>query len=286
MNSGLDNRTRVKLESLLDMGGGYVLDFSNRTFADFVVGSVGFDPYERYADRGSKANILRALWAREEPEVVARLNVELLEHWDTINTLEDRTPTGGHQQLYVELLAQFSGTGSGTQPDLDFLNEQRTPVDLNALPVALTARDVVKARLDEVENCMQAEAWLAVVFLVGSTLEGLLQELAMANASTYTADAAAPKRKEKTKPLKEWTLAELIQVSRAVGFLGEDVLKHADSVREFRNYIHPRQQLAENSTRLACRIRTDSVWLRVNCQMTSPTITHPTSITVIDRVRI
>ena len=35
-------------------------------------------------------------------------------------------------------------------------------------------------------------------------------------------------------------------MSRSLGFVGEDVLKHADQVRNFRNYIHPRQQMREN----------------------------------------
>ena len=49
---------RQQLEMLFDMGGGYVLDFSNRTFAEFVDDSVGKDIYnERYNyASGSKAN--------------------------------------------------------------------------------------------------------------------------------------------------------------------------------------------------------------------------------------
>lgn len=48
------------------------------------------------------------------------------------------------------------------------------------------------------------------------------------------------------KPLDAWTLSALITVSHALGLLGEDVAKHADQVRNFRNYIHPRQRLKEN----------------------------------------
>jgi hypothetical protein len=47
------------------------------------------------------------------------------------------------------------------------------------------------------------------------------------------------------KSLDAWTLSELITVSHALGLLGEDVAKHANQVRNFRNYIHPRQQLKE-----------------------------------------
>ncbi|PXB97536.1 abortive infection family protein, partial [Pseudomonas aeruginosa] len=58
--SGSDRR---KLEKLLGMGGGYVLNFSDRTFGDF------FDEHrveidaERYRARGmSKANRMRTHW--------------------------------------------------------------------------------------------------------------------------------------------------------------------------------------------------------------------------------
>jgi hypothetical protein len=40
----------------------------------------------------------------------------------------------------------------------------------------------------------------------------------------------------------------LIAVSRELGLVGEDVVKHADALRDFRNYIHPRQQIRENFT--------------------------------------
>ena len=73
MSQGLDNATRLKLETLLGMGSGYVLDFSNPTFRDFVYTSVGLDPYEQYEDRGSKANILRAIWSREPSSILSFL---------------------------------------------------------------------------------------------------------------------------------------------------------------------------------------------------------------------
>ncbi len=37
---------RRKLETLFEMGGGYVLDFSNRTLEDFVADSVGAEIYD------------------------------------------------------------------------------------------------------------------------------------------------------------------------------------------------------------------------------------------------
>jgi hypothetical protein len=48
----VDHRLKLTLEHLLAMSGGYVLDFSNATFADFVQSSIGIDPYTLYG--GSK----------------------------------------------------------------------------------------------------------------------------------------------------------------------------------------------------------------------------------------
>lgn len=73
---------KMNLERLLQMGGGYVLDFSNRTLAEFVAESTGRDLYDaKYAYRsGSKANRLRAFWIQEPNHVVGKLVTDLLEY--------------------------------------------------------------------------------------------------------------------------------------------------------------------------------------------------------------
>ncbi|MEX0887536.1 MAG: abortive infection family protein [Phycisphaeraceae bacterium] len=73
---------KSQLEELLNMGGGYVLDFSNRTFHEFIVDSVQTDIYaEKYAyASGSKANRLRAFWELEPNHVVGKLLTDLLDY--------------------------------------------------------------------------------------------------------------------------------------------------------------------------------------------------------------
>ena len=59
--------------------------------------------------------------------------------------------------------------------------------------------------------------------------------------------AASPKdEKGKVKPLQAWTLSNLIDVSCEIGFLGLDVKKYCHALRDFRNYIHPYEQMASN----------------------------------------
>ena len=78
----LTNLEKRQFERLLQMGGGYVLNFSNRTLQEFVTDSVGRDIYDaRYAyGSGSKANLLRGFWKEEGSRTVGRLLGALLDY--------------------------------------------------------------------------------------------------------------------------------------------------------------------------------------------------------------
>ncbi len=80
--SDLTSTERRKLEKLLQMGSGYVLDFSNRILTEFVDESTGRDIYDTKYDQGSgsKANRIRAFWTHEPNHVVAKLLMDLLEY--------------------------------------------------------------------------------------------------------------------------------------------------------------------------------------------------------------
>lgn len=242
-----DQSLKMLLEDLFVMGGGYVLDFTNSSFAQFIEDSVSFDPYEKYD--GSKAAILRMIWSKEPPDVVAKLNLDLVERWNLIQLRTDAAITD-YQKLAVKKAQEtFESIGSDhettTQDDAAFLARDFGEINIDALRTNLTAADIVAARLLEIQKTLDADAPLATIFLVGSTLEGLLHDIAMANTSSFLASRAVPRSKGKTKPLDQWTLDELITVSADIGVLSADVAKHATQVRNFRNYIHPRQQLRE-----------------------------------------
>lgn len=62
-------------ESLLCMGSGYVLDFSDRTFQEYIGETTGINIYDaKYNYRsGSKANRLRGLWTVESNYIVGKV---------------------------------------------------------------------------------------------------------------------------------------------------------------------------------------------------------------------
>lgn len=78
----LTHSEKRKLEKLFDMGGGYVLEFSNRTFAEFIEDHVHRNIYgEIYAyGSGSKANRFRRFWEIESNHTVGTLLRELIAH--------------------------------------------------------------------------------------------------------------------------------------------------------------------------------------------------------------
>jgi hypothetical protein len=77
-------RERLKIESFLQMKDGYVLSFSNRTFQEFIIESVGIDIYDqKYSDAGeSKARRLRTFWLKESNYTVGKLLKDLIIYWN------------------------------------------------------------------------------------------------------------------------------------------------------------------------------------------------------------
>ena len=82
--SSLSETDKRYLENILDMGSGYVLDFSNAAFGDlfrrFGVDIHG-DEYQTYGT--SKANKMRSFWDREPDAIVAKVLSEMIDIYET-----------------------------------------------------------------------------------------------------------------------------------------------------------------------------------------------------------
>jgi len=87
--SNLSAIEQQKLEYLFGMGEGYVLNFTDKTFQDFILNCIGIDINEhKYSDKGqSKAKRLRAFWKQESNYHVGKLIQDLLEYCKTTNSV-------------------------------------------------------------------------------------------------------------------------------------------------------------------------------------------------------
>ena len=125
--SSLDAREKRKLETLLGMSSGYVLDFSDRTFRDFFIDTAGIDIHStKYQSGGtSKANKLRTFWRLEDDPLVGIALLALIDYWQ-------ETADPGQSQLAEECRNIANGLLSGG-PNLSPLKEMAAQFDAKHL---------------------------------------------------------------------------------------------------------------------------------------------------------
>lgn len=78
--SNLNNKDQRNFEKLFEMHTWYVINFSNRTFWNFVIDSIWVDPYSWEYD--SKANLLRKIIIEESNFKVWKLLFDLVEYFE------------------------------------------------------------------------------------------------------------------------------------------------------------------------------------------------------------
>ena len=112
------------------MGSGYVLDFSNRTFAEFVDESVRRDIYDsRYEyGSGSKANRLRGFWNIEGNNLVGKLIGDLIEYGKDFDAFKN---DGTLPDECLKIVARLKE--AGPVPDLDALRATADERDFEVL---------------------------------------------------------------------------------------------------------------------------------------------------------
>lgn len=146
----------------------------------------------------------------------------------------------GMDPQFEKISVDFSGDGE--------LVEDLKPLpapDFLALGLEPGVGEILKARWKEAQRCVDAEAYLSGIIIMGSMLEGLLLGACQRNPAVANKCPSAPKdiKTGKVKHFASWKLAEMIDVAHQVGWLGLDVKKFSHALREFRNLIHPYEQM-------------------------------------------
>lgn len=125
----------------------------------------------------------------------------------------------------------------------DFLAQEFESIKVSAVVRDTAVAEIIQARIDEMQRCLKVDASLSAVILAGSSLEGVLLSIACADGHAFASAKGAPQKDGKSNPFEEWHLANLIDVAFELGYFKEDVRKFSQTLREFRNYIHPYAQM-------------------------------------------
>jgi hypothetical protein len=234
------------VETVLQMESGYVLDFSDRRFAEFFEDfDVDINDVEYCADGTSKAKRLRRFLRSAEPALAGRALQALLDH-----RLASQGPPGEEEeQGYRRLVERLLETA--TKPEMDAALPDARDVTLGrsldaeafkALGLEPKYAAVLLGRMQEAQACLTAGAHLATVILCGSVLEGLC--LAFGHGREEELRQAFQRRLNQPAPrLDEWTLWEWIVVLGYLGHFSPNIEKFGHALRDFRNYVHPGAEL-------------------------------------------
>jgi hypothetical protein len=112
------------------MGSGYVLNFSDRSFGEFVLDAVGKDIHdERYTSGGSsKANKLRTFWRIESDYIVGKLILALVDYETTLDSTPDADAKGLSERCRLIATRLLAGS-----PNLGSLKEHAKILNANHL---------------------------------------------------------------------------------------------------------------------------------------------------------
>lgn len=251
--SSLTDIEKRYLEKLLDMQSGYVLNYSDATFAEFFKRHKIDIHSHRYQTYGtSKAKKMRAFWDQEPDDVVARVLSEMLDSYVANCNINGIKPDHNILEKCQTIVARLSGDRAHTSASStvdNFLVREFAIPNLDRLPVESNVAVIIADRLEEARKALKAGAYLAVIILCGSVLEGVLLGAAQRYSEKFNRSSSSPKTPEgKVKPFSEWNLAQLIDVAHDVGLLGLDVKKFSHGLRDFRNFIHPYKQMESKFT--------------------------------------
>lgn len=149
------------------------------------------------------------------------------------------------KRLYKIVNKETSNNETSANED-EFLKHQFN-FNINAINLDVNVADIIKARLIEIQNCVNHDSPLSAVIMIGSVLEGLLLSMATQNPRLYNQAKSSPKDENgRVRKFQDWTLNNLIDVSAEIGVLKQDVKKFSHALRDFRNYIHPYSQMITN----------------------------------------
>lgn len=222
--SDLSAIEKRRLEKLLGMESGYVLNFSNRTFAEHFSDVAHIDIYDdKYAYRGqSKANRMRAFWEREDNQAVVRALAPLIDGWGDF-------PTYG-----------FDAPGAEVAAILDRLRDLSSVTDVDALVAPRDGDEAFETIARHVREAIERNEPEAAIDRLHTFLMKYMRRLCSRRGIETTRD----------KPLHS-LMGEYLKALRDQNVIESDItrriLKSTISIMEALNQVRNERSLAHDN---------------------------------------
>ena len=131
----LKSRDKAILEKIFQMGGGYVLDFSDRTMEAFFAEDFDIEVYDKKYDfdfqSNSKANRMRGIWLAESDPKVGSIILALIDYAETTRLTRGVETTPVEKELFqkgkdIGLQMLLGALGLGDNPEVVDLKNKAT----------------------------------------------------------------------------------------------------------------------------------------------------------------
>lgn len=103
-------------------------------------------------------------------------------------------------------------------------------------------RIIVERDYREAQRAYISECWKSVIILCGGMIEAVLTDLLTQNEKLAKSSPGAPKNSDITR----WDLVDLIKIAVALKLVSVGVEKLSHSIREYRNLVHPGNEVRNN----------------------------------------
>lgn len=109
-------------------------------------------------------------------------------------------------------------------------------------------RGVLEEYYSQAVKAHDAGSFIGTLVACGAALEGLLTWALLARESEAVKSAKAHRNKEgQVLPINKWNLSNLIDVAVDLGLLGKTAKDASWAVKDFRNFVHPYNLLAQSA---------------------------------------
>ena len=192
---------KKRLETFLDMGGGYVLNFSNNTLQRFVHDAIGVDIYNAKHDNGgttSKANRIRGVWDKETDYQVGLLIEAFTKYWTEFIGGDEISDDQFKSLKACEAIAhKLKSESLGAQIQVI----QATSDDINFHKLAKQVREAIER--NEPETALDRLHTYTVKFVVSGQLLAIIgNQLQVVVRATDTDKAIAAAKRDAAKAFK------------------------------------------------------------------------------------
>lgn len=136
-----------------------------------------------------------------------------------------------------------SSINSQNDTEDQFWNREFSNVSIQKIGLEGTVSEILEERIREIEKCYSSGAYLSVIVIAGSTLEGVFLGLANKFPRQFNQAESSPKIKGRVRAFHDWNLSAFIDVAYELHLVQFDIQRFSHALRDFRNYIHPYQQM-------------------------------------------